>query len=104
MTISLAPIYERMITQAAADRSRPGIVSSLAAVLEVLCAFTATEGHPCESHAKVVHDAFFCLTGLAEAVPESSAGAECVKAALVALKGCAEVCRQLKSKPKKFKY
>lgn len=79
------------INQAAADDSRPASVSSLATVLAVLCAFTATEGHLYDSHGAVVGTALSSLMGIAEAVPESSAQAECVKAALVALKECAEV-------------
>ena len=39
----------------------------------------------------MVEEAFACLIGLAETVPEISAQAECVKAALISLKECAEV-------------
>ncbi|CAB1115581.1 unnamed protein product [Ectocarpus sp. CCAP 1310/34] len=87
--------------QAAASASRPASVSSLATVLAVLVAFTAAgadgedgpDGTPSESHAAVVEEAFSCLLCLSETVPESSAQAECVKAALVSLKECAQSAR-----------
>lgn len=74
-------------------------MSSLATVLAVLVAFTAAggdgedgrDGVPSESHAAVVEEAFSCLLYLSETVPESSAQAECVKAALVSLKECVQV-------------
>ncbi|CAN0013817.1 unnamed protein product [Ectocarpus sp. 12 AP-2014] len=87
--------------QAAASASRPASVSSLATVLAVLVAFTAAgadgedgpDGTPSESHAAVVEEAFSCLLCLSETVPESSAQAECIKAALVSLKECAQSAR-----------
>ncbi|CBN77464.1 expressed unknown protein [Ectocarpus siliculosus] len=87
--------------QAAASASRPASVSSLATVLAVLVAFTVAgadgedgrDGTPSESHALVVEEAFSCLLCLSETVPESSAQAECVKAALVSLKECAQSAR-----------
>lgn len=97
--ISNSPFHVPPLLQAAASASRPASVSSLATVLAVLVAFTAAEadgqdgrnGTPSESHAAVVEEAFSCLQCLSEAVPESSAQAECVKAALVSLKECAQV-------------
>lgn len=77
--------------KAAAGAPRPASVSSLATALAVLCAFTATKGNSARSHGAVVNEAFACLMCLAESVTESSAGAECVKAALVSLKECVEV-------------
>lgn len=109
------------IQQAAAGASRPSSVSPLTTVLGVLVAFTASSpvgaaaataerhdvgdcgvvtdspsvgscnGSPRYGHEIVVEEAFACLMGLAGAAPESSAQAECVKAALVALKECAQV-------------
>lgn len=96
-------------------------MSSLTTVLGVLVAFTASspaaaaatpEQHDGDglvagstsegshhlgqrhNHEAVVEQAFSCLMGLAGAAPESSAQAECVKAALVALKECAQVGRE----------
>ena len=96
------PIFAPHLSlQAAAGASRPASVSSLATALAVLCAFTVAEavavgecgGEVYDGHQKAAEDAFTCLIGVAEMVPENSAQAECVKAALVSLKECAEVGR-----------
>lgn len=41
-----------------------------------------------------MEEALSCLVSLSETPPESSAQAECVKVALVALKECVQVCRR----------
>lgn len=45
------------------------------------------------SHGEVVAEAFACLGEVANKTPEGTAEAECVKAALIALKECSEVKR-----------
>lgn len=66
-------------------------VSSLTAVLAILCAFTATNRCSLEVHEQVLKEAFLCLISIAETVPDTSALAECIKAALVSLRECAQV-------------
>ncbi|CAM9701088.1 unnamed protein product [Scytosiphon promiscuus] len=99
----LAALIASHAKQAAAGASRPSSVSSLTTVLGVLVAFTASSPSSLvggsrdvswrQNHEAVVEEAFSCLTGLAGAAPESSAQAECVKAALVALRECAQAAR-----------
>eukprot|EP00903_Cladosiphon_okamuranus_P014724 g13644.t1 len=90
--------------KAAASASRPASVSSLATALAVLVAFTAHAGNAAGEeegqvsgrsggHGAVVEEALSCLVSLSETPPESSAQAECVKVALVALKDCVQAAR-----------
>lgn len=61
-------------------------------VLAVLCVFTAgAKENAYDTHYFVAKEAFLCIGEVAGRVPKSTADAECVRAALIAFKECAEV-------------
>lgn len=66
-------------------------VSSLTAVLAILCAFSATNRCSLGVHEQVLKEAFLCLTSITGTAPDTSARAECIKAALVSLRECIQV-------------